>query len=133
MTSSWHELIEQDGRTPEWPYPIRYEQEQTVETDVLVIGGGIAGCRAAISAAQRKGLRVAIVEKAATIRSGAGGPGGDHWENAMTSPLSNLSPEERCQDVIDGFGGYNCGIGTLYSVSRRLRCVFGVGADGRQD
>ena len=75
MTSSWHELIEEDGRTPEWPYPIRYEQEQTVETDVLVIGGGIAGCWAAISAARRKGVRVALVEKAATIRSGAGGTG----------------------------------------------------------
>ena len=67
MTSSWHELIEKDGCTPEWPYPIRYEQEQTVETDVLVIGGGIAGCRAAISAAQREGLRVAMVEKAAML------------------------------------------------------------------
>jgi hypothetical protein len=36
--TSWHELIENEGRTPEWPYPIRYEQEQTIETDVLVIG-----------------------------------------------------------------------------------------------
>jgi len=110
--TSWHELIEKDGRTPEWPYPIRYEQEQTVETDVLVIGGGIAGCRAAISAAQRKGLRVAMVEKAATIRSGAGGPGGDHWCNVMTNPFSNMSPEERCQQVIDASGGYANGIGS---------------------
>jgi succinate dehydrogenase/fumarate reductase flavoprotein subunit len=109
--TSWHELIEQDGRTIEWPYPIRYEQEQTIDTDVLIVGGGIAGCRAAISAAQRKGLRVAIVEKAATIRSGAGGPGGNDWENPMTSPYSNMSPEERCQQILDGFGGYNCGIG----------------------
>ena len=110
--TSWHELIEQDGRTIEWPYPIRYEQEQTIETDVLVIGGGIAGCRAAISAAKRKGLRVAVVEKAATIRSGAGGPGGDDWENPMTSPFSNMSPEDEMPaNVIDGFGGYSCGIG----------------------
>jgi hypothetical protein len=43
MTSSWHELMENDGRVPEWPYPILYEQEQPIETDVLVIGGGIAG------------------------------------------------------------------------------------------
>jgi succinate dehydrogenase/fumarate reductase flavoprotein subunit len=103
--------MENEGRAPEWPYPIRYEQEQTIETDVLVIGGGIAGCRAAISAARKKGVRVAMVEKAATVRSGAGGPGGDHWENPMTSPLSNMSPEERCQDIIDGYGGYCCGIG----------------------
>jgi succinate dehydrogenase/fumarate reductase flavoprotein subunit len=109
--TSWHELMENEGRAPEWPYPIRYEQEQTVETDVLVVGGGIAGCRAAISAARKKGLRVALVEKAATVRSGAGGPGGDHWEEAMTCPLSKMSPEQRCQEIIDEYGGYCCGIG----------------------
>ena len=109
--TSWHELIDQEGQTPEWPYPIRYEQEQTVETDVLVIGGGIAGCRAAISAARNKGVRVAMVEKAATIRSGAGGPGGDHWDYPMTCPLMSVSPEEQCQRVIDSYGGYCCGIG----------------------
>jgi succinate dehydrogenase/fumarate reductase flavoprotein subunit len=109
--TSWHELMENDGRAPEWPYPIRYEQEQTVETDVLVIGGGIAGCRAAISAARNKGVRVAMVEKAATIRSGAGGPGGDHWDYPMTCPLMSVSPEEQCQRVIDSYGGYCCGIG----------------------
>ncbi len=109
--TSWHELIEQEGCAPEWPYPIRYEQEQTVETDVLVIGGGIAGCRAAISAARKKGVRVAMVEKAATVRSGAGGPGGDHWEEAMTFPLAKMTPEQRCQEIIDEYGGYCCGIG----------------------
>jgi succinate dehydrogenase/fumarate reductase flavoprotein subunit len=109
--TSWHELVEQEGRTPEWPYPIRYEQEQTIDTDVLIVGGGIAGCRAAISAAQRKGLRVAMVEKAATIRSGAGGPGGDHWDYPMTCPLMTVSPEEQCQRIIESYGGYCCGIG----------------------
>ena len=109
--TSWHELIEREGRTPEWPYPIRYEQEQTVETDVLVIGGGIAGCWAAISAARKKGVRVAVVEKAATIRSGAGGLGGDHWANPMTSPLSNMDPETKAQRDIDSDGGYCCGVG----------------------
>ena len=104
--TSWHELIEQEGRTPEWPYPIRYGQEQTIDADVLIVGGGIAGCRAAISAAKRKGLRVAIIEKAATIRSGAGGPGGDHWDYPMTCPLMTVSPEEQCQRIIESYGGY---------------------------
>ena len=90
--TSWHELAENDGRLSEWTYPIQYDQEQVVETDVLVIGGGIAGCWAAISAARKKGLRVALMEKAATIRSGAGGPGGDHWDDPMTSPFSNHDP-----------------------------------------
>lgn len=40
------------GTPPEWPYAIQYGGEQVVETDVLVPGGGIAGCRGAISAAR---------------------------------------------------------------------------------
>jgi succinate dehydrogenase/fumarate reductase flavoprotein subunit len=116
MTSSWHEIMEKDNRVPEWPYPIRYEQEQEVDTDVLIVGGGIAGCWAAISAARNKGVRIALAEKGATIRSGAGGPGGDHWENPMTSPLSNMDPEKRCQSIIDSQGGYACGIG------REIQC-----------
>ena len=74
----WHDFIEKDGKAPVWPYPIRYDREQEIETDVLVIGGGISGCWAAISAA-RQGVRVVLVEKGDTIRSGAGGPGCDHW------------------------------------------------------
>src|SRR5512139_3237901 len=76
--TTFHEYLGNDGHAPEWPYAIRYDQEQVIDTDVLVIGGGIAGCWAAISAAP-KGVRVALVEKSATIRSGAGGPGCDHW------------------------------------------------------
>ncbi|MCK4953061.1 FAD-dependent oxidoreductase, partial [Candidatus Bathyarchaeota archaeon] len=46
----------------EWPYPIRYDVENEVSADVLVLGGGIAGCWAAISAAKR-GAKVVMVEK----------------------------------------------------------------------
>jgi len=58
----WNEIVETKG-VPEWPYPIRYEREREVSAGVLVLGGGIAGCWAAISAA-RKGVnavRVAII------------------------------------------------------------------------
>ena len=61
----------------EWPYPLLYDNGQEVTADVLVLGGGIAGCWAAIAAAQR-GVSVALVEKGAAIRSGAGGSGCDH-------------------------------------------------------
>ena len=40
-----------------WPYPDEFNQTETVESDVLVLGGGLAGCYAAIAAA-RKGKRV---------------------------------------------------------------------------
>ena len=89
----WHDFMEKDGKAPSWPYPIRYDKEQEIDTDVLIIGGGIAGCWAAISAA-RTGVRVALVEKGDVIRSGAGGPGCDHWCNAPANPLSNVDPDE---------------------------------------
>ena len=52
------------------------EQPETevVETDVLILGGGMAGCGAAFEAAhwaRTQGLRVVLVEKAALERSGA--------------------------------------------------------------
>jgi succinate dehydrogenase/fumarate reductase flavoprotein subunit len=89
----WHDFMEKDGKAPSWPYPIRYDQEQEIETDVLVIGGGIAGCWAAISAA-RQGVKVALAEKGDVVRSGAGGPGCDHWCNVPANPLSPVDPDE---------------------------------------
>jgi succinate dehydrogenase/fumarate reductase flavoprotein subunit len=107
--STWHEYVKKEGQAPEWPYVIRYEEEQEIETDVLILGGGIAGCWAAISAA-RNGVKVAMVEKGATIRSGGGGTGCDHWHEPVTSPLSNVDPDERAQELIDEQGGYQPGI-----------------------
>jgi len=101
--------MKKEGHAPKWPYPIRYEEMPEIETDILVLGGGIAGCWAAISAA-RKGLNVVLVEKSATEGSGAGATGCDHWHEACTSPVSNVNPDERAQELIDEDGGYQCGI-----------------------
>ena len=113
--TTWQELVRKEGRTPEWTYPIYYDQEQEVETDVLVLGGGIAGCWAAISAA-RQGARVTLVEKGDTIRSGAGGPGCDNWCDVPAHPLINVNPDEWAQRLADANGGYSCGIG------RQIQC-----------
>ena len=46
----------------------------TVDTDVLILGGGMAACGAAVEAAywaKKNGLKVALVDKAAMDRSGA--------------------------------------------------------------
>lgn len=48
------------------------------ETDVLVVGGGIAGLMAAI-AARETGANVLVAEKADTRRSGSGATGNDHF------------------------------------------------------
>ena len=52
---------------------------QTIETDVLIIGGGVAGCLAAIGAAE-VGAKCVICEKGGIIeRSGSITGGGDHF------------------------------------------------------
>ncbi|TET29351.1 MAG: FAD-dependent oxidoreductase, partial [Candidatus Heimdallarchaeota archaeon] len=96
-------------RELEWAYPLRLDEIKEVSTDILILGGGIAGCWAAIAAA-RKGLKTTLVEKGATIRSGAGGSGCDHWESAATNPCSRVTPEELTMAMIKDHNGYNNGI-----------------------
>jgi len=93
------------GQILEWPYQVRYGKETEFRVDVLVLGGGIAGCWAAISAA-RNGLKVALVEKGATIRSGAGGSGTDHWLNTP-NPCSKITAEECVEWERASYGGYS--------------------------
>ena len=103
--TTWHEYVQKNGRVPEWPYSVDYEKVNEVDTDVLVIGGGVAGCRAAI-AAKKKGVRVAIAERGHAKRSGAGGAGVDHWHGAVTNPCSKVTPEMytmACYDSMQGF------------------------------
>ena len=99
------------GGTPSggWPYAVNYGAEKEVIVDVLVLGGGLAGCYAAISAAKR-GLKVALVDKGATNRSGSAGSGIDHWLYAPANPCSRVNPEELAQAIIDSKGGWTCGI-----------------------
>lgn len=93
----------------DWPYPLEWEKEETMDTDILVLGGGIAGCMAAIAAAN-SGQRVILVEKGATKMSGAGGSGCDHWESAATNPCSKITPEELTRAMLDDNDGFNNGI-----------------------
>ena len=89
----------------EWPYPVNYGKENIVETDILIIGGGVAGCHAAINAT-KMGAKVAVVDKGAVIRSGSGGAGIDHWGSAITNPCCKITPEEMMEL---GGGGYSTG------------------------
>ncbi|MDY3249470.1 MAG: FAD-binding protein, partial [Candidatus Choladocola sp.] len=66
-----------------WPYENEVGMEETITSDVLVLGGGLSGCFAAIAAA-RKGRSVVLVEKGAVEKSGSAGTGFDHWESACT-------------------------------------------------
>jgi len=92
-----------------WPYPIEFDRTERIDVDVLVIGGGAAGCFAAIGAAER-GASVVLLEKASTISSGASGAGCDHWEAAATNPCSRVTPEELVDAMIRAHDGFNNGI-----------------------
>ncbi|MCP4543914.1 MAG: FAD-dependent oxidoreductase [Chloroflexi bacterium] len=95
-----------------WPYSVQYGKETEISADVLVLGGGLAGCYAAISAA-RKGLKVVLVDKSHPIHSGAGGTGIDHWMDCPANPASKITPEEYAESLITDFrGGFDNGIAT---------------------
>ncbi len=79
-----------------------------IETDVLVIGGGLAGCTAAIKASDAD-VDVTIADKAHITRSGQNGSGTDHiWAWApevhgkMGWTLEDLV-EDHVQGQADGF------------------------------
>ena len=95
--------------TYQWPYANEIDTEAVDSCDVLVLGGGMAGCYAAIAAA-RKGKKVILVEKGATERSGAAGSGFDHWESACTNPCSQVSPKEIAEAYIEEQDDYSNGI-----------------------
>jgi succinate dehydrogenase/fumarate reductase flavoprotein subunit len=105
-----------------YPYPIDYETERQVATDVLVLGGGVAGCWAAIAAA-KKGLKVVIVEKGATIRSGCSGSGVDHWIWAFTNPCSKVTPEEYVEATLDNRDGWHNGLTQYISCRDSYECL----------
>jgi succinate dehydrogenase/fumarate reductase flavoprotein subunit len=73
-------------------------QQETIETDVLCIGGGIAGLMAAIRASDF-GMRVVIAEKANTLRSGDAGMGNDHFSSYIPE-IHGPSVEPYVQELI---------------------------------
>ena len=77
---------------------------------MLVLGGGIAGCWAAISAA-RTGVDVVLLEKGDVKRSGSGGPGCDHWCNVPANPLSRVDPDTWAVQEMEDLGRFSNGIG----------------------
>jgi flavin-dependent dehydrogenase len=102
--STWTEL--EQSRAFEWPYAVNYGKENNVNCDVLVLGGGVAGCHAAINAAKR-GMKVVVVDKGPVRRSGCSGAGVDHWHAACTNPCCKITPEDGAEH--EYCGGYSCG------------------------
>ena len=105
---NWHELVRETGSLPVWPYEVNYGKENVVEADVVVVGGGVAGCRAAISARQH-GVSVALVDRGFSKHSGQGGAGVDHWHGAVRNPCSTVTPEMYSEVAMKISGGYTNG------------------------
>ncbi|MGM9521482.1 MAG: FAD-binding protein [Oscillospiraceae bacterium] len=85
--------------------------QKIIKGDVLIIGGGVGGMQAAISAAEA-GARVLVAEKADTRRSGNGSTGNDHF--ACYMPKYHGDDFERViRETQDTMIGANCDQGML--------------------
>lgn len=100
---NYEDYVNQHGPM-EWPYPVRYDVQNEVDVDVLILGGGPGGCMAAINAAKR-GLSVALLDKAYPKRSG-GGSGFDHWLNTP-NPSSKITAEDCVEWEWATYKGYS--------------------------
>ena len=79
--------------------------KKLLTTDVLIIGGGTAGCYAAIRLGERGGIRVLIAEKANITRSGCLAAG----VNALNAYISEgHTPEDYVDYAREDAGGRTC-------------------------
>ncbi|GMR23587.1 MAG: FAD-dependent oxidoreductase [Acidobacteriota bacterium] len=79
---------------------------KTLESDVLVIGGGLAGCFAAIRA-REMGASVIVAEKADTRRSGCASTGVDHcWTHIPEIHGPDFSVEDLVRDHTEYAEGF---------------------------
>lgn len=94
-------------------------KQEVVQSDVLVIGGGLGGMQAAISAAEA-GAKVVVAEKADTRRSGNGSTGNDHF--ACYIPEVHGDDFERViSETQDTMIGANCDQRLLRTMLLRSR------------
>ena len=71
--------------------------DKVIETDVLIVGGGVAGCVAAVKASEH-GADVTVLEKAVIKRSGGATSGMDH---IATIPHGNITIKDIVSQVCD--------------------------------
>jgi len=93
-----------------------------VDTDVLILGGGMAGCGAAYEAAywaQTKGLRVTLVEKSVIERSGAAAAGLSAINCYMGTKWGENQPEDFVRYVRRDLMGL-CREDLVYDIARNV-------------
>jgi succinate dehydrogenase/fumarate reductase flavoprotein subunit len=67
--------------------------EEVIETDILIVGGGLAGSMTAIRAKENSNVDVTIIEKTTIRRGSVGATGTDHW--AIPHPKTNALTAEK--------------------------------------
>lgn len=70
----------------------RDHHTKTIETDILILGSGAAGCGAAIGA-REQGLRALLIDKGKLESSGCLGGGNDHFMAVLNSGADNDTTE----------------------------------------
>ena len=105
---------------------------QTIDTDVLVIGGGVAGCMAAIPALEA-GLAVVVCEKGKVLdHCGSVGCGVDHYLTIMDSGPEWDTPEfllKHVPELTDGIVDMAVTSRVIHEMPRILRKIESFGVD----
>ncbi|MEE0435094.1 MAG: FAD-binding protein [Peptococcaceae bacterium] len=100
-------------------------KKEVSSCDCLIVGGGIAGLMAAISAADQ-GAKVIIAEKANTLRSGSGATGNDHFRcyiPEVHGPSAKKFLKEFQSGSQTGSGGFYDVPLQMQWVERTFECV----------
>ena len=103
----WNELMAQSKGTGQ-AMSLQRLADKVIESDVLVLGGGVAGCPVAFKAAE-KGLSVTLIEKAKTDRSGHAGAGIDTLLNFPREGISlveHVRSWQKRQENLNGAGRF---------------------------
>ncbi|MCB1491128.1 MAG: FAD-binding protein, partial [Rhodobiaceae bacterium] len=108
------------------------EAWQTIDTDLLIIGGGVAGSMAAVPALEA-GLNVVVCEKGRVLdRCGSVGNGVDHYLTVMESGPEWDTPEFLLKHVpalTDGIVDMAVTTRVIEEMPRILRKIEGMGVD----
>lgn len=105
-----------------------------LETDVLVIGGGVAGCLAAMASCEA-GLRVIVCDKGQLIeRCGSVGGGVDHFLTVMETGPEWDTPEfliKHLPELTDGIVDREVTDEVIRQLPKMLKKLEGIGVDFR--
>lgn len=74
--------------------------QRILDTDILIVGGGIAGLMAAICAGEQ-GIATIVAEKAHVRRSGSGATGNDHFLCFMPE-IQKITLKEMINEMMAG-------------------------------